>query len=93
MEPNDKVKLEEVLRLPHLPLGQYFGSRKILKVFMIHNNIDRIGWTFQIVLPNLENFKDGEQFLIIYVVIQLHYSESAGVKSNQINFIIFINNE
>ena len=59
---------------------------------MIHNNIDGIGWTFQIVLPNLENFKDGEQFLIMYVVIQLHYSESVEVKSNQMNFIIFINN-
>ena len=92
VEPDNKVELGEVLRLPHLPLGQYLGSRKILKVFMIHNNIDGIGWTFQIVLPNLENFKDGEQFLIMYVVIQLYCSKSVGVKSNQINFIIFINN-
>ena len=59
---------------------------------MIHNNIDRIDQTFQIVLPNHENFKDGEQFLIMYVVIQLYCSKSVGVKSNQINFIIFINN-
>ena len=42
---------------------------------MIRNNIDGIGQTFQIVLPNLENFKDGEQFLVMYVVIQLHCSE------------------
>jgi len=42
-EPDDKVELEEVLRPPCLPLGQYLGSRKILKVFMIYNNIDRIG--------------------------------------------------
>jgi len=92
VEPDDKVELGEVLRLPHLPLGQYLGSRKILKVFIIHNNINEIGQTFQMVSSNLENFKDGEQFLIMYVVIQLHYSESAGVKSNQMNFIIFINN-
>jgi len=25
-EPDDKVELGEVLRPPHLPLGQYFGS-------------------------------------------------------------------
>jgi len=43
-----------------LPPGQYFGSRKILKVLMICNNIDGIGWTFQIVLSNLESFKDGK---------------------------------
>jgi len=69
VEPDDKVELEKVLRPPHLPLGQYLGSRKILKVFMICNNIDKIGQTFQIVLPNLENFKDGKQFLVMYVVI------------------------
>ena len=42
--------------------------------------------------PNLESFKDGKQFLIIYVVVQLCYSESARVKGNWMNFIIFINN-
>ena len=60
---------------------------------MIHNNINRIGQTFQIMSPNLESFKDGKQFLVMYVVIQLCYSESVGVKSNWMNFIIFINNE
>ena len=42
--------------------------------------------------PNLEGFKDGKQFLVMYVVIQLCYSESARVKGNWMNFIIFINN-
>ena len=60
---------------------------------MICNNIDGIGQTFQIVLPNLESFKDSKQFLIMCIIIQLHYSESAGVKSNWMNFIIFINNK
>ena len=59
---------------------------------MICNNVNGIGWTFQIVSPNLESFKDSKQFLIMCVVIQLHYSESAEVKSNCMNFIIFINN-
>ena len=42
--------------------------------------------------PNLESFKDGKQFLVICVVIQLHCSESVEVKSNWMNFIIFVNN-
>ena len=92
-KPDNKVELEEVLRPLYLSLDQYLGSRKILKVFMIHNNIDGIGQTFQVVLPNLESFKDGKQFLVMYVVIQLCCSENMGVKSNQMNFIIFINNE
>jgi len=45
-EPYDKVELGEVLGPPHLPLDQYLGSRKILKVLMICNNIDWIGQTF-----------------------------------------------
>jgi len=92
MEPDDKVELEEVLGLLHLSPGQYLGSRKILKVLMIHNNVDGIGQTFQIVSPNLESFKDGKQFIVMCVVIQLCHSKSAGVKSNQVNFIIIINN-
>ena len=45
-EPNDKVELGEALRPLHLPLGQDLGSRKILKVFMIYNNINKISQTF-----------------------------------------------
>ena len=44
-EPDNKVKLREVLRPLCLPLGQYLSSRKILKVFMICNNVNEIGQT------------------------------------------------
>jgi len=93
VEPDDKVKLGEVLGPTHLLLGQYLDSRKILKILMIHNNIDEIGQTFQIVSPNLESIKNSKQFLIIYIVIQLCHSESARVKGNWMNFIIFVNNQ
>ena len=92
VEPDDKVELGEVLGPLHLPPGQYLGSRKILKVFMIHNNIDGMGWTFQIVSSNLESFEDGKQFLVMCAVVQLRHSESVRVKGNWMNFIIFINN-
>ena len=41
-KPDNKVELRKVLGLPYLLLGQHLGSRKILKVFMLHNNIDGI---------------------------------------------------
>ena len=69
VESNDKVELGEVLRPPRLPPGQYLSSKKILKVLMIHNNVNGIDRTFQIVLPNLESFKDGQQFLIMCVIV------------------------
>ena len=92
-ESDDKIKLGEVLRPLCLSLGQDLGSRKILKIFMIHNNLDRISWTFQVVSLNFESFKNGKQFLVICVIVQLHHSESAGVKGHQMNFIFFVNNE
>jgi len=44
------------------------------------------------VSPNLESFKDGKQFLVMCVVIQLCFSKSARVKGNWMYFIIFVNN-
>jgi len=44
------------------------------------------------VLPNLESFEDGKQFLVMCVIVQLYHSESARVKGNWVNFVIFINN-
>ena len=91
-EPDNKVELGEVLGLLHLLSGQYLGSRKMLKILIICNNINRIGQIFQIVSPNLEGFKDDKQFLVICVVVQLRHSESMRVKGNWMNFIIFVNN-
>jgi len=59
-EPDDKIELGKVLGPPRLPPGQYLGSRKVLKVLMIRNNVDGIGRTFQIMPPNLESFEDSE---------------------------------
>ena len=42
MEPDNKIKLREILELLYLSLSQHLSSRKILKVLMIHNNIDEI---------------------------------------------------
>ena len=92
-EPDDKVELGEILGPLCLPLGRHLDSRKILKVFMIHNNIDGINWTFQVVLPNLESFKDGKQFLVIRIIVQLHHGESARVKGHWMNFIFFVTNK
>ena len=44
IEPNNKAELRKILRLPYLPLDQHLSSSgKVLKIFMIHNNIDGIG--------------------------------------------------
>ena len=90
VEPNNKVKLQEILRPLHLFLDQYFSSRKILKVFMIYNNINKKDQIFKILSPNFECLKNDKNFLIMHVIVQLHYSTR--VKDNQMNFIFFIHN-
>ena len=89
VESDDKVELREVLRPPYLSLDQYLSSRKILKVFIICNNINRKS---QIVLSNYESLKNSKKFLVMHVIAQLYYSKSVGVKGNQVNFILFIHN-
>jgi len=46
VEPDDKIELGEVLRPLCLSPDQHLGNRKILKVFMIYDNINGIDWTF-----------------------------------------------
>ena len=46
IEPDNKVELREVLRPLCLPPDYYLGSRKVLKVLVIYNNINGIGQTF-----------------------------------------------
>ena len=60
IESDNKIELREILGLLYLPLGQHLGSRKVLKIFMIHNNTNRISQTLQIVLLNFESLKNGQ---------------------------------
>ena len=46
IESDNKIELKEVLGLPHLLLDQHLNSGKVLKIFVIHNNINGIGQTF-----------------------------------------------
>jgi len=42
IKPDNKIELREILGLPCLPLDQHLSSRKVLKVFIIYNNINRL---------------------------------------------------
>ena len=46
IEHNDKIELKEILGPLCLPPSQHLGSRKILKVFIIYNNINGKDQTF-----------------------------------------------
>ena len=43
IEPDDKIELRQILGPLYLLPGQYLGSRKVFKIFMIYGNVNRIG--------------------------------------------------
>jgi len=45
------------------------------------------------VLLNFESLKNNQKFIVTYIIIQLCHSESARVKNNWMNFIVFIHNK
>ena len=68
--------------------GEEFRRGEVFKVLMVHDNIDRSWRPFQVVSPTLEHFKDGKEFFVTNVVVQLCGGESPGVKSDQMNLVV-----
>ena len=59
-EMDNKVEPRKKLRPLDLLTGQNFSSRKILKVFVISDHVNRCARAFKVVSPHLESIKDGE---------------------------------
>ena len=88
METNNEIELGGEFQPAGLSPGEEFGSGEIFKVLMVHDNIDRSWRSFEVVSPTLEHFKNGEEFFVVNIVIQLCGGESPGVKSNQMNLVV-----
>ena len=66
---DNEVEPREKLQPPNLLTGQYFSSRKILKVFMIGDHINWCARTFQVVLSHPESIKNGKQLFVMSVMV------------------------
>ena len=55
---------------------------------MISNDIDMVLGSLEVVTPDFEAFKDGEQLLVMGVIVALGVGEGTGVESNGIDFAI-----
>ena len=38
--------------------GKEFGGPKIYEIFVVGDNVNRRSWTFEVVSPDFEGFKD-----------------------------------
>ena len=70
-EADGEVELGEVLRPAGLTVGQDLGAGEILQVLVVGDHIDWRGGTLEVVSPVLEGLKDGQELLVMGIIVQL----------------------
>ena len=73
-EADGEVELGEVLRPVGLTAGQDLRAGEVLQVLVIGDHIDRRGRALEVMLPVLEGLEDGQQLLVMGIVVQLRGS-------------------
>ena len=53
---------------------------------MIHNHVDQSTRTFEVVSPDMESFKDCEQFFVVGVIVEFQSTEGVGMESHGVDF-------
>ena len=75
-EADGEVELGEVLRPTGLTVGQDLGAGEVLQVLVVSDHIDQRGGALEVMPPVLEGLEDGQQFLVMGVIIQLRGRQS-----------------
>ena len=83
-----EVELAEELRPVGLPAGKELQGGEIFKILVIGHDIDGRGRALKIVMPVLECLKDGEQLLIMGIIVELQQGKRTGVEGDQTEFTI-----
>ena len=71
MEANGKVELGEELRPAGLTTSQDLGGGEIHQILVVSDHINRGSGAFKIMSPVLEGLEDGQQLLVMGVIVQL----------------------
>ena len=56
---------------------------------MVGNDVNADGQTLEVVTPDLETFEDGEQLLVMHVVVELRCREGLRVECDQVDLTIW----
>ena len=71
-----------------LPPCQDFGSGKVFEVLVVCDDVDWGQSFLKVVAPGLECFKDGQEFLVVYIVVQFRGGESLRVESYGVDLVV-----
>ena len=55
---------------------------------MVRHHVNRSRRSLGVVAPYLKSFKNGEQFLVMDIVVEFGGRKGAGVESNGVDFIV-----
>ena len=55
---------------------------------MVCDDVDWGQSSFEVVAPGLEHFKDGQELLVVYIVVQFQGRESSRVKSYGVDLVV-----
>ena len=91
-EADGKVELGEVLQPAGLTAGQDLGAGEILQVLVVSDHINQRGGTLKVVSPVLEGLGDGQELLVMGIIVQLRGGQSPRIVSDGSELRIGANN-
>ena len=83
-EANGKVELGEELRPVGLTMSQDLGGGEIHQILVVSDHVNRGSGALKIMSPVLEGLKDGQQLLVMGVIVQLRSGHSPRVVSDRL---------
>ena len=92
VEADGEVELGEVLRPAGLMVGQDLGAGEVLQVLVVGDHIDWRGRALEVMSPVLEGLEDGQQLLIMGIVVQLRGGQSPQIVRDGLELGISANN-
>ena len=81
-EADGEVELGEVLQPMGLMVGQDLGAGEELQVLVVSDHIDCRGRALEVMSPVLEGLEDGQQLLVMGVIVQLRGGQSLQIVSD-----------
>ena len=88
METDNEVELGEKLRPSCLAAGQELHCGEILQILVVSDNIHRSGRAFQIVTPGAESLVDGEELLIMGIIVEFWHCQRPRAECDQMDLTI-----
>src|SRR4051812_30197367 len=74
-----------------LPPVEFFGSHKVLQIFMVCPDVKGVLSPFKVVSPLFQSPDDGQHLLVMDFIVPFYCTETSGEKCNRMPFFILSN--